>query len=167
MTFTPDKKIALPYYKYGELVNVKYRTNLGNGKKTFIQVKDTEKTLFGMDLVKDTDTLIWVEGEMDVLAFAEQDISSVSIPNGANDKQFEFFENCFDFIQQFKTHIIAVDNDIQGDKLKETLLNRIGKTKCKVVDWKQYKDANEALIGGEKLADFVDNAQDIAPHSIN
>lgn len=166
VTFTPDKKIALPYYKYGELVNVKYRTNLGNGKKTFIQVKDTEKTLFGMDLVKDTDTLIWVEGEMDVLAFAEQGISSVSIPNGANDKQFEFFENCFDFIQQFKTHIIAVDNDIQGDKLKETLLNRIGKTKCKVVDWKQYKDANEALIGGEKLADFVDNAQDIAPDGI-
>ena len=74
VSFNDKKEIVFPYYKYGELVNVKYRTNLGNGKKKFRQEKDTEKTLYGMDLVKDTDTLIWVEGEMDVLALAEQGI---------------------------------------------------------------------------------------------
>lgn len=166
VSFNDKKEIVFPYYKYGELVNVKYRTNLGNGKKKFRQEKDTEKTLYGMDLVKDTDTLIWVEGEMDVLALAEQGIFSVSIPQGASENKLECIENCFDFIQQFKTHIIAVDNDVPGDKLKESLLSRIGKEKCKVVNWKQYKDADEALIGGENLKTFIDSAEDIAPDGI-
>jgi twinkle protein len=166
VSFNDKKEIVFPYYKYGELVNVKYRTNLGNGKKKFRQEKDTEKTLYGMDLVKDTDTLIWVEGEMDVLALAEQGIFAVSIPQGASENKLECIENCFDFIQQFKTHIIAVDNDVPGDKLKESLLNRIGKEKCKVVNWKQYKDADEALIGGENLKTFIDSAEDIAPDGI-
>ena len=166
VSFNDKKEIVFPYYKYGELVNVKYRTNLGNGKKKFRQEKDTEKTLYGMDLVKDTDTLIWVEGEMDVLALAEQGIFAVSIPQGASENKLECIENCFDFIQQFKTHIIAVDNDVPGDKLKERLLSRIGKEKCKVVNWKQYKDADEALIGGENLKTFIDSAEDIAPDGI-
>lgn len=166
VSFNDKKEIVFPYYKYGELVNVKYRTNLGNGKKKFRQEKDTEKTLYGMDLVKDTDTLIWVEGEMDVLALAEQGIFAVSIPQGASENKLECIENCFDFIQQFKTHIIAIDNDVPGDKLKESLLSRIGKEKCKVVNWKQYKDADEALIGGENLKTFIDSAEDIAPDGI-
>lgn len=166
VSFNNKKEIVFPYYKYGELVNVKYRTNLGNGQKKFRQEKDTEKTLYGMDLVKDTDTLIWVEGEMDVLALAEQGIFAVSIPQGASENKLECIENCFDFIQQFKTHIIAVDNDVPGDKLKESLLSRIGKEKCKVVNWKQYKDADEALIGGENLKTFIDSAEDIAPDGI-
>lgn len=160
------KEIVIPYYKYGELVNVKYRTNLGNGKKTFRQESDTEKTLYGMDLVKDADTLIWVEGEIDVLSFAEQGLYAVSIPQGASENKLECIENCFEFIEQFKTHIIAVDNDVPGDKLKLNLLNRLGREKCKIVKWKQYKDANEALMGGEQLQDFINNAEDIAPDGI-
>ena len=160
------KEIVFPYYKYGELVNVKYRKNLGGGKKTFRQEKDTEKTLFGMDLVKDTDTLIWVEGEMDVLSLAEQGIMSVSIPQGASEDKLECIENCFDFIEKFKTCIIAVDNDPAGDKLQQNLLSRLGREKCKIVNWKQYKDANEALTAGEDLRRFIDEAQDIAPDGI-
>jgi len=95
ISLNDKKEIILPYYKNGELVNIKYRTNQGNGKKTFGQEKDTEKTLFGMDEVKDTEILIWVEGEMDVLAFAEQGFKAVSVPNGASEKNLECIENCF------------------------------------------------------------------------
>ena len=119
-----------------------------------------------MDLVKDTDTLIWVEGEVDVLSFAEQGISAVSIPQGASENKLECIENCFEFIDQFKTHIIAVDNDVPGDKLKLNLLNRLGRDKCKVVNWKRYKDANEALMGGEDLKQFIEAAEDINPDGI-
>lgn len=161
------KEIVLPYYKYGELVNVKYRKNLGNGKKTFRQEADTEKTLFGMDKITDFESpLIWVEGEMDVLALAEQNIYSVSVPQGASEKKLECIENCWEFIQKFKTHIIAVDNDAAGDGLKENLLKRLGREKCKTVNWKQYKDANEALLGEEKLIDFINAAEDISPDGI-
>lgn len=166
ISFNDKKEIVIPYYKYGELVNVKYRKNLGNGKKTFRQEAETEKTLYGMDLVKDTDTLIWVEGEVDVLSLAEQGISSVSIPQGASENKLECIENCFEFIDQFKTHIIAVDNDVPGDKLKLNLLNRLGRDKCKVVNWKRYKDANEALMGGEDLKQFIEAAENINPDGI-
>lgn len=167
ISYNDKKEIVIPYYKYGELVNVKYRKNLGNGKKTFRQEAETEKTLFGMDFITDTRLpLIWVEGEMDVLAFAEQGIYSVSIPQGASEKKLECIENCWDFIQKFDTHIIAVDNDVPGDGLKENLLKRLGKEKCKVVNWKQYKDANEALLEGENLIDFIKNAEDISPDGI-
>lgn len=160
------KEIIFPYYKNGELVNVKYRTNLGNGKKIFRQEKDTESTLFGMDNVKDTDTLIWVEGEMDVLALAETGIYSVSVPQGAGEKKLDCIENCFEFIDQFSEHIIAVDNDANGDILKQTLLDRLGKLNCKIVDWKQYKDANEALINGDNPKIFIDDAQALSPNGV-
>lgn len=162
ISLNDKNEIILPYYKNGELVNVKYRTF----DKKFKQEKDTEKTLFGMDLVRDTKTLVWVEGEMDVLAFAEQGIAAVSIPQGASEKKLECIENCFDFIQKFDTHILAVDNDAAGDGLKLNLLNRLGKEKCKLVEWKQYKDANEALLGGEQLQSYLDNAKDIAPDGV-
>ena len=160
------KEIIFPYYKNGELVNVKYRTNLGNGKKTFRQEKDTESTLFGMDNVKDTDILIWVEGEVDVLSLAEQGISAVSVPQGAQEKKLECIENCYEFVDKFKEHIIAVDNDANGDILKQTLIDRLGKLNCRIVNWKQYKDANEALIGGEALSEFIDNSEMLLPKGI-
>ena len=166
ISLNSNKEIVIPYFKNGELTNVKYRTNLDDGKKTFRQEKNTEKTLYGMDFVRDTDTLVWVEGEMDVLALAEQGICSVSVPQGAQEKELDCINNCFEFIKNFKEHIIAVDNDTAGDTLKETLLNRLGKENCKIVNWKQYKDANEALIAGENLKEFIDSAEDIAPDGI-
>ena len=171
ISLNEQNEIIIPYYKNGTLVNIKYRKNLGDGKKTFRQEKDTEKTLFGMDLIpKEQKELIWVEGEMDVLALAEQNIYSVSIPCGGNisnnDKPLDFIENCFEFIDRFEEHIIAVDNDIVGDNLKKALLNRLGTNKCKIVNWKQYKDANEALMNDENLQNFINNAEYIFPDGI-
>ena len=166
ISFNDNKEIVIPYYKYDELVNVKYRKNLGNGKKSFRQEANTEKTLFGMDLVTNTNVLVWVEGEIDVLSMAQVGIKAVSVPQGAGENKLECIENCFEFIQKFDTHIIAVDNDVAGDKLKENLLNRLGRDKCKVVNWKQYKDANEVLVGGGDIKTFIDSAEDIAPDGI-
>ena len=166
VSINAQDEIIFQYYKEGNLTNIKYRKNIGNGKKTFRQEKDTEKTFFGMDEVKETNTLIIVEGEIDVLSLAEQGILSVSIPQGASETKLECIENCFDFIASFEEYIIAVDNDTAGDKLKKTLLTRLGKEKCKIVNWKQYKDANEALIAGENLKEFIDNAECIAPEGI-
>lgn len=166
VSLNEKKEIILPYYKNGELVNVKYRTDLSANKKGFRQESNTEKTLFGMDLIRDVDTLIWVEGEIDVLSLAENGIHSVSVPQGASEDKLECIENCFQFINEFKTHIIAVDNDATGDKLKLNLLNRLGKEKCKIVNWKQYKDANEALVDNQDLYQFIDSAEDIAPEGI-
>lgn len=168
VVYSDNKEIVFKYYKNGELVNNKYRTNLGNGKKSFRQEKDTEKTFYGMDIVpKDSKELVIVEGEIDCFSFAEQGILNViSIPQGASENKLECIENCYDFISKFETYILAVDNDEAGDKLKNNLLSRLGKEKCKVVNWKQYKDANEALIADENLKEFIDNATEINPDGI-
>lgn len=161
------KEIIFPYYKNGELVNVKYRTNLGDGKKTFRQEKDTESTLFGMDNIpKDQKELIWVEGEMDVLALAQVGIYSVSVPQGAGEKKLECIENCFEFVNSFSEHIIAVDNDVNGDTLKQTLIDRLGKTNCKIVNWGQYKDANEVLIANDNPEEYINKAEMLQPAGV-
>ena len=165
ISYNQQGEMVIPYYKEGELVNIKYRKNIGGGKKTFRQEAETEKTLYGMDFVN-SECLIWVEGEIDVLSFAEQGISVVSVPQGASENKLECIENCFEFINTFKEHIIAVDNDAAGDKLKLNLLNRLGRDKCRVVDWKQYKDANEALVAGENLKSFIDSATYLNPEGI-
>lgn len=120
-----------------------------------------------MDNVPENQTkLIWVEGEMDVLSLAEAGIYSVSVPQGAGEKKLDCIENCFEFIDRFKEHIIAVDNDSAGDILKQSLIDRLGKLNCRIVNWKQYKDANEALIADENLKDYIDNAEAIQPKGI-
>lgn len=173
ISMNDNNEIQIPYYKNGELVNVKYRTNLPDGKKSFRQEKDAEKTFYGMDLVKkynpdniEKNPLIIVEGEMDVLALAEQGIYAVSVPQGGSDTKLECIENCYDFVSSFDEYILAVDNDTTGDKLKGTLLDRLGKDRCKIVNWGKYKDANEALIAGEDLKQFINSATMITPDGI-
>lgn len=155
-----ENHIIFPYYKNGILVNVKTRTNLGNGKKTFNQTKDAEKTFFGMDFAKDSKDLIIVEGEVDVLSLAEQGIYAVSVPQGGSDTKLECLANCSkEFLESFENFIIAVDNDDVGRKLRDNLINRFTKDKCKLANWGQYKDANEALMAGEDLHKYIDNAK--------
>lgn len=152
--------IIFPYYKDGVLVNVKKRKNLQNGKKEFTQTKDCEKTFFGIDFVKDQKELIIVEGEIDVLSLAEQGIYAVSVPQGGSDTKLECLSNCSnEFLKGFESYVIAVDNDTVGCGLKEHLIQRFPKDKCKVVSWGQYKDANEALKAGEDLQKYINNAK--------
>ena len=77
---------AFPYYKDGELVNIKYRSK----DKQFRQEGGAERTLFNIDRVKSTwdvigkKEVIFVEGEMDVLAMYEAGFyNTVSLPDGA------------------------------------------------------------------------------------
>jgi twinkle protein len=164
---TDKGEIILPYYKNKELVNIKYRITNPDGSKGFFCDKGTEQTFFGMDFVDTTQPLIIVEGEIDVLSLAQQGIYAVSVPFGGNDIKLECIENCYDFIRKFNKYIIAVDNDNTGYKLKNNLVDRLGKEKCDVVNWGQYKDANEALMAGENLKDYIDKAQPICPDGVS
>lgn len=161
------KEIIFPYFKNNELVNLKYRTNLGNGKKTFRQESDTEKTFWGMDLVKNNKQVVICEGEVDVLSLAEVGIEAVSVPQGASENKLECIDNCWDWLNQFESYILAVDNDEPGDKLKANLLKRLDKYKCKVVNFAQFKDANEVLISNtEDLIKIIFNAEYIKPDGV-
>ena len=159
--FTKDQKLCFPYYLDGEIVNIKSRTK----DKKFLQEKNATKSLYNIDMLKenwaesDKKSVIFVEGEMDVLALYEAGFKNVvTLPDGApqtakfsdDDKRFKVFENS-KWIFEADEVILATDIDENGKALKLELIHRFGKDICKVVnfpredDW-QCKDANECLI---------------------
>ena len=72
--------LAFPYHRDGEVVNIKFRDR----DKHFTQVTGAEKIFFGLDDIKDADTVIVVEGELDKLALEEAGYRNVvSTPDGA------------------------------------------------------------------------------------
>ena len=156
-----EKEILFKYYKNEELVNVKYRSNLGDGKKTFRQERETEHVPYGMDNITQRDVLTFVEGEVDVLSLATVGIESVSVPNGASEKTLEWFENVYDWINSFDEYVIMVDNDECGKKMEATLMSRLDKAKTKVAKFNQDKDdANTVLLRSkDELIDVWTNAQ--------
>lgn len=160
--------IQFPYYRDGEVINIKYR----DGKKNFRMATGAERILYNKNnIIPNCSELIWVEGEVDVLSLQEAGIiNCVSVPDGAPspkaknyDTKFLFLETIEDFLCPIKTHILAVDNDEPGKKLEEELARRLGKEKCKRVTWPEgCKDANEVLVqhGKEKLLECIKKAKD-------
>lgn len=75
-----ENTIQFNYFIGNELVNIKYR----DGRKNFKLYKGAEKVFYNIDATVGYDTVVIVEGEMDVLSFHEAGIKNViSVPNGA------------------------------------------------------------------------------------
>ena len=77
--FTKDQKLCFPYYLDGQIVNIKSRTK----DKKFLQEKNATKCLYNIDTLKtfweetNMKSVIFVEGEMDVLALHEAGFRNV------------------------------------------------------------------------------------------
>ena len=174
--FIGDQKercIAFPYRVDGELINVKYRSQ----RKQFRQQKNAERSLFNIDRVKrhweetGRKDLVFVEGEMDVLACYEAGIkNAITLPDGApkqakfdqSDKRFMALVNC-EWIQDAEKIIIATDADEAGRALALELVHRFGKDRCWRIKWPESdeKDANELLInqGCKALREIIEAAE--------
>jgi twinkle protein len=167
--------IAFPYYRSGELVNVKFRAL---AVKAFAQVKGAEKILYGLDDIADVKTAIIVEGELDKLALDEAGYCNVvSVPDGApakvkdgdanlEDPKFEFLANCAAYLDRLERIVLAVDDDGPGHALAEELARRLGRERCWRVRWPDAndtacKDANEVLKyhGAGVLAECIERAE--------
>ena len=155
--------ICFNYYRNDELVNIKYRA----AQKDFKLEKDAELIFYNLDAIKDENTCIIVEGEIDVLSLHEAGIyNAVSVPNGANVKgnlNLSYLDNCIDYFYTKEKIIIAVDNDEPGERLKTELARRLGKEKCKYIDFpKDCKDANDVLKlhGKQALALIIEQCKD-------
>lgn len=158
--------IQFPYYRKGELVNVKYRTL----DKHFRMATGAERILYGVDEIASHNTLIWVEGEIDRLSVEVAGFTAcVSVPDGAPDAKSQQYESKFNFLQsaeeqlaQVETHILAVDNDANGQRLEYELSRRLGVEKCRRVTWPDgCKDANDVLVkhGTEALKLCIQGAE--------
>ena len=152
--------INFNYFLNGELVNIKFR----DGKKNFKLVSGARLIPYGMDVCADnSDTsMVFVEGELDVLALYEAGIkNAISVPNGANkgSQKLDWLDDVIDFFEG-KTILIATDMDEPGVSLRNELARRLGKENCYIVEWPE-KDANDTLIkhGAEAVHQCIDNAR--------
>lgn len=156
--------VMFPYRRAGEVVNVKYRT----GDKLFRMEGGCERVLYGLDDVDKM--LIWVEGEIDKLSVEVAGFPScVSVPDGAPAADSKSYESKFDFldapeIAKASMHLIAVDNDPPGIRLREELVRRLGPENCMLVDWPEgCKDANDVLVnrGPNVLISCIQDAREL------
>lgn len=147
------KTICFNYYRNDELVNIKFRA----AGKDFKLQKDAELIFYNLDAIKDEDTAYITEGEIDAMSLFEVGIYNVvSVPNGASvlgTQRLEYLDNCYSYFLNKRKVVLAVDNDVAGEKLKQELARRIGYDKCYVVKYPdQCKDANDVLVKYDKDA---------------
>lgn len=162
----PNKEmtcICFNYLRDGELVNIKFR----DATKGFKMGKDAELIFYNLDAIKDEQTCIIVEGEIDCLTLHECGIyNAVSVPNGASkgNQKLEYLDNCWNYFEGMNKVILAVDNDEAGTSLKNELSRRIGKEKCLTVDYPDgCKDLNDVLVnfGKNSVCQTIEAAKEI------
>lgn len=164
--FSNDNKwIAFPYNGFNNRCdNIKYRTT----DKQFKQTPNAKKSLYNYAHVKDAKSVVFVEGEIDVISLWEVGIkNATTIPDGApakvsykeNDKRFSCLQTHPLKAQKI---ILFVDADGAGENLNKELVHRYGKDRCWVVQTpKDCKDANDVLVkhGAKTLKLLVERAK--------
>lgn len=152
--------ICFNYFQNEKLINIKFR----GPKKSFKMSKDAELIFYNLDAIKDENTCVIVEGEIDCLTLHECGIYNVvSVPNGASrgSLKMEYLDNCWQSFENKTKIILCVDADEPGIVLRNELARRLGKNKCWQVKYPEgIKDANEVLIehGKEKVVDLINSA---------
>ena len=146
-----------------ELENIKYRTP----DKGFKQTKGAKQILYNYNNINKEKSIVFVEGEMDVLSCEVVGYKATTLPNGApkeakfnqNDARYKALQNCP--LEATKI-ILFTDTDTSGRALHKELLHRFGKD----VSWfvrlpDDCKDANDVLMkhGKETLKEILDNAE--------
>jgi len=157
-----NRSVVFPYFKDGELVNYKTR---GIDGKFFTQAKDAQPIIYNYDGVKGKDRIVICEGEFDSLswevagfnAHTSVNMGAPNVGDKSIDKKLECLTTCYDVFDEAKTIYIATDNDDNGRNLEQELIRRFGADKCRIVDFKPFKDANEVLLqeGKESLLERI------------
>jgi twinkle protein len=167
-----EKKLTIcfPYFKFGEVANIKYRTN----DKQFILVKDAELVFYNYDSIIQSKECLIVEGEIDCLTWIQAGYPFVvSVPNGAATGKLTLdyldsaiAEGIFDNKEKI---YLGGDDDEPGINLRNELLRRLGAERCYKVVYENCKDANQfyvehckktnAITANEKLMQCLTDAE--------
>lgn len=158
--------VQFNYFLGDELVNVKYRT----GDKCFGQTKNGMRIPYNINSIRKEGVVkcIICEGEIDALSFItvgydNETCGVISVPNGANNN-LDYFDDFMDDFDRLETIYIASDTDEKGVMLREELIRRFGKERCRIVTYGDgFKDANELLVakGAEGLVTAINAAPEM------
>lgn len=170
------------YYDTNDVLTmVKYKAShklkKGENKSWCQKGADTTPLLFNMNRVNPGQPLLICEGEPDCLAAIESGYkNAVSVPLGANN--YGWIEECWDFLEQFDSIILAMDNDEAGIKAQKEIIYRLGTWRTRImnisevieVDDKKIKckDVNVLLYykGKDAVLDAIINSKDMPVQSV-
>ena len=158
-TAKEESVICFPFFDDNKLVNIKFR----DGAKNFKLVSGAERIPYNINAIKNADSAIIVEGEMDCLTYIECGFDNcISVPNGAGTNT-DYLDKYIELFDRMDKIYIATDNDSKGIDLRNELIRRLGTEKCLIVNYRDKKDANELFIayGGNAVKDSIINAIEI------
>jgi twinkle protein len=140
--------ICFPFFQDNKLINIKYR----GPKKSFKLFSGAELIWYNFDAIKKNNKLIICEGEIDALTWIENGFDNViSIPNGASNN-LSYLDSSIELFENIDTIYLSTDIDSKGVILRDELIRRLGSEKCYIINFKQYKDANEYYC--ENVSEF-------------
>jgi twinkle protein len=153
------KCINFNYYDGDVVINIKYKTR----EKQFKMVSGAKKIPYNLNSIKESDTIIICEGEEETMCWHEAGYPfAVSCPNGAatGNNNLEWLDNSYNFFEGKKIYL-ATDGDAPGKKLREDLSRRFEPSDVYIVEFTDYKDANDYLKakGVDSLKFLFDNAK--------
>jgi twinkle protein len=133
--------VCFPYFIEDKQINIKFR----GPEKSFKLIPNAELNWYNVNCIRNNKEIIIVEGEIDALTWIENGFENViSVPNGANSK-LEFLDiEMFNHIEKI---YLGTDMDTPGIKLRDELIRRFTPERCYLINYKQYKDANDYLCG--------------------
>ena len=153
--------IQFNYFIDAKLINTKFR----DSTKMFKLVTGAELILYNLNSIKDSTTCYITEGEIDALTLHECGYKNVvSVPNGANKgkNNLTYLDNSIKYLEHITEFILCLDNDENGNKLKDELARRFGFENCKTVTFKDCKDANDCLkkYGKNAVIESINDAKE-------
>lgn len=138
--------VAIPHFKQGELINIKYRF-LNPKDIRYTSEPNAEQWVFhddGFIVGKEKEAVFIAEGELDCISLWQMGVKNVISPgSGANS-----FGPWIEVLDTIKQVWIAYDNDEPGQAAAKELAERVGAEKCRNVLYPDgIKDANEYMAG--------------------
>src|SRR3990167_8702019 len=135
--------IAIPIFKRGELINIKYRFLSPESKAKYGQEKDCEVWLYNEEGIQDgikKGGVLVVEGEFDLMSVWQAGLTNVVSPASGKDSYGIWIE----LLDNIPKVFLAYDNDKPGRETSMKFAERVGVEKCVEVLYPvDIKDAND------------------------
>jgi twinkle protein len=158
--------VVFPSFRGKDLVAVKYlHTQRKDGKKFTLVEPGCEPILFGWQAIPDNSrSVILTEGEIDAITYHAYGFPALSVPfgGGTGGKQ-QWIDTEYPHLDRFEEIILSLDQDEEGQKATEELINRLGRHRCRVVTL-PYKDINECRQQGITNAEIEKLIADAQSH---
>ena len=117
--------------------------------------------LFGLHTVPDdAKEIVLTEGEYDAMAVSQATgYPSVSLPNGCRSLPVQVLP----LLERFEKIYLWMDNDAPGQEGAEKFAKKLGLNRCFIVQCREAKDANEALLKNLDMNELLESAA-LVPH---